>query len=181
VRIWRYGPLVQLGHQGEEDIQYASLPHGLQLETVTLEQAMEAFALPRVLGEWEWKPIRASIGRFWPYAQRWSIFASIKQPDDPYEIEFDRALELVKEKIIIEKEKLLQEFVYKEKEWIVKKWRRSHEIKWNRKTVRLTKGVDWAELTQSQIEKILEDEFGSKKKSPAKKKPAKKKPAAKKK
>ncbi len=182
VRIWRYWPLVQMWRQWDEDVTYASLPHGLQLETVTLQEAMEAFALPRVLGEWEWKPVRASIGRFGPYAQRWSTFASIKQPDDPYEIEYDRALELIKEKIEIDKAKLLQEFTYKEKEWIVKKWRRSHEIKWNRKTVRLPKWMDGAELSQADIEKIIEDELGSKKKKkPAKKKKATKKKATKKK
>ncbi len=70
VRIGRYGPLVQIGMQGDEDIEYASLPHGVNIETATLEEALEAFALPRVLGEREGKDVKANIGRFGPYVQR---------------------------------------------------------------------------------------------------------------
>jgi len=185
VRIGRYWPLVQIWSQWDENIKYASLPHGLNIETVTLEQAMEWFALPRELGEREEKMIKANIGRFGPYVQWGSVFASIKLPDDPYKIEYDRALELVKEKIQKDKEKTLQEFTYDDKPGVVMKARRSHVIKWNRKTIKLAKTVDGAELTQSQIEDIIQQEAGAKKKKPkkkgAKKKaPAKKKPAKKK-
>lgn len=76
---------------------------------------MTAFALPRILGEWNGKPLKASIGRFGPYVQWGSTFASIKHPDDPYEIEFERALELMEAKIQSDKERILVEFEYKEK------------------------------------------------------------------
>lgn len=175
VRIGRYGPLVQIGEQDDEEKIFASLPHGMHIATVTLEQALTAFALPRVLGERNDKPIKASIGRFGPYVQRWSTFASLKAPDDPYEVEYDRALELIKEKIKKDKERILKEFTYDGKEWTVMKGRRWPFIKWNRKSVKLPKGTDSNKMTQKDIEQILEKEVKTKKKSPTKKKPATKK------
>lgn len=183
VRIGRYWPLVQKGQQGEEDVTYASLPHWLHIETVSLEEALTAFALPRVLWERNEKPIKASIGRFWPYVQRWSTFASLKLPDDPYEIEFDRALELIEEKAQKDKERIIQEFEFDGKQWIVMKGRRGPFIKWNRKSVKLPKWTDWASLTIKEIGEIITKELkpAKKKKAPAKKKPAaKKKPTTKK-
>lgn len=164
VRIGRYGPLVQIGKQGDEDITYASLPRGLHIETVSLEQAMEAFALPRDLGEWEGKMIKSSIGRFGPYVQRGSIFASLKDPDDPYEIEFDRALELVQARIKRNEENTFQTFVYKDKEGKVMKSRWSNVIKRNSKTIKLAKGTDGEKITLEEIGELIEKEVGSRKK-----------------
>ena len=165
VRIGRYGPLVQIGNADDEEKKFASLPHGLQIETVTLEQALEGFALPRELGEREGKQIKANIGRFGPYVQRWSTFASLKQPDEPYGVEYERALELVKDKIAYDKERTLHEFIYKEKEWVVIKSRRSYVIKRNRKTIKISKDIDAAWLSHEQIFSMIEDEVGSKKKT----------------
>ncbi len=167
VRIWRYGPLVQIGEQWDEDIKYASLPHGLQLETVTLEQALEAFALPRELWLRQDKQVKASIGRFGPYVQRWSTFASIKQPDDPYHIDYERAVELLEEKVKKDQERILQTFVYNDKEWVVQRARRNHQIKRNRKTIPLAKWVDGATLPYDTIVEILAST--TKKSSPRKK------------
>lgn len=169
VRIWRYGPLVQLWEQGDEDVEYGTLPSVYNIETVTLEEALEAFALPRVLWEWNDKPIKASIWRFWPYVQRGSTFASIKQPENPYDIDYDTALELIEEKIQKDKERLLQTFTYNDKEWIVQKWRRSHQIKRNRKIIRLPKTIDGAELSQKEIEAYIEEATKTKKKKKSKK------------
>ncbi len=171
VRVWRYGPLAQIWESDDEEVKFASLRWGVHLETITLEQALELFALPRELGEREGKQIKASIWRFGPYVQRWSLFATIKN-DDPYTIDFDTALVLVEEKIEKEKAALLQNFVYKEKDWIVKMGRWWPFIKRNRLNIRLPKGVDGAEISQQEIETYIEQEATTKKKT--KKKPKKK-------
>lgn len=70
MRIGRFGPLVQIGESDQADVQFASIPPGYHLETITLEQALEAFLLPRILGNWHDKEIKANTGRFGPYVQR---------------------------------------------------------------------------------------------------------------
>jgi DNA topoisomerase-1 len=188
VRIWRYGPLVQVGEQWEEDIEYASLPHGLHINTVTLEEAMTAFDLPRLLGDWNDKPLKANVGRFGPYVQRWSTFASLKQPEDPYSVEYERAVELIEEKIQKDIENLLRKMEVWWKEITIKKWRRwPFFMRWRKKIS--IKWVEVADLSVTDVEKIIIEKWGkipkkkvAKKKATKKKKVvAKKKTAAKKK
>lgn len=178
VRIGRYGPLVQIGEQGDEDIKYASLPRGLQIETVWLDEALEAFALPRELGEWEGTMIKANKGRFGPYVQRGDVFATLKQPDEPFGIGFDRALVLIQAKIEKDEANTFQRFVYKDKEGKVMKSRWSNVIKRNRKTIKLPKGTSGADITHDEIFAIIDQEVGTKKK---KKKTTKRKKSVKKK
>jgi DNA topoisomerase-1 len=179
VRVWRYWPLAQIGESDEEEVKFASLRWDVHLETITLEQALELFALPRDLGEWEGKQIKASIWRFWPYVQWWSLFASLKE-DDPYTIEFERWCELVQEKIEKEKAALLQEFEYKNKDGIVKMWRRWPFIKWNRLNIRLPKWIDWAKISYDEIVTYIDAEAWSKKKKKTTKKKAPTKKSSKK-
>lgn len=172
VRIGRYGPLVQIGEQDDEDKKYAPLRWDMRMETITLEQALESFALPRSLGERESKELVANIGRFGPYIKWGNVFASLKYPDDPYEVSRERAIELVQDKIVKDQERTLQTFVYQDKEWVVMKWRRGPFIKWNRKTIKLSKDIDGATVSLEKIGTIIDQELASKK-------PAKKKPTAK--
>lgn len=182
VRIWRYWPLVQIGEQGEEDIEYASLPHGLHINTVSMQEAMTAFDLPRILGEWNDKPVKANIGRFGPYVQRWSTFASLKQPEDPYSVEYERAVELLEEKMQKDIENTLRTMEIWWKQITIKKWRRGpFFMRWRKKI-----SIKWeqvAELSIEEIEKIIEDKWGKipKKKEEKKKSVTKKKVVAKKK
>lgn len=102
-RVGRYGPLVQLGDSDDEDKRFASLPPHTSIETITLEQALTAFELPRNIGEYEWKPVQTNIGRFGPYVKWEKLFVSIKpseeHPDDTvFGLQLDRAIELIKEK-----------------------------------------------------------------------------------
>ncbi len=98
VRIGRFGPLVQIGESDEEDVKFASIPPGYHLETITLEQSLEAFLLPRVLGVWNDKDVKANTGRFGPYVQRGSTFASLPKGGDPMEITYDEAIVLIEAK-----------------------------------------------------------------------------------
>ena len=102
----------------------------------------------------------------------------MKDPDDPYEVTLERAIELIEARIERDKARTLKSFDYKDKPGRVVKGRRSPEIKRNRRTIRLDKSVDGAKLTQKKIEKIIDDELGAKKKT--KKKATKKKTVTKK-
>jgi DNA topoisomerase-1 len=101
VRIGRFGPVAQLGEvveDGEKPL-FASLRAGQHLETITIEEALELFKLPRTVGEYEGKTVTVAIGRFGPYVRHNSIFVSLeKDIDDPYTVELDRAIELIEAK-----------------------------------------------------------------------------------
>ena len=101
VKIGRFGPLAQLGaitEEGEKP-QFASLRQGQHLETITIEEALELFKLPRNLGDFEEKTVTVAIGRFGPYVRHDSKFISLeKDIDDPYSIELDRAIVLIESK-----------------------------------------------------------------------------------
>lgn len=101
VKIGRFGPLAQLGEatEGGAKPQFASLRSGQHLETITMEEALELFKLPRNLGEYEGKTVTVAIGRFGPYVRHDSKFISLeKNVDDPYSIELPRAIELIEGK-----------------------------------------------------------------------------------
>jgi DNA topoisomerase-1 len=102
VRMGRYGPFVQIGtRDDEEKPRFAGLRPGQKMDTITLEEALELFKLPRELGvSPEGEQISANIGRFGPYVKYDNKFVSLKvnEDDDPFTITLERALELVAEK-----------------------------------------------------------------------------------
>ena len=110
-RFGRFGPMLQLGATDDEDKpRFAPLPKGAKIETVTLEQALEMFKLPRVVGQTEdGQDIKANIGRFGPYIQVGKLFVSIK-PEDPHTITPEKARELYAAKLQAEAEKNIADF-----------------------------------------------------------------------
>ncbi len=110
-RFGRFGPMLQLGATDDEDKpRFAPLPKGAKIETVTLEQALEMFKLPRVVGQTEdGQDIKANVGRFGPYIQVGKLFVSIK-PEDPHHITLEKARELYAAKLQAEAEKHIAEF-----------------------------------------------------------------------
>ena len=110
-RFGRFGPMLQLGATDDEDKpRFAPLPKGAKIETVTLEQALEMFKLPRVVGQTkDGQDIKASIGRFGPYIQVGKLFVSIK-PEDPHTITLEKARELYAAKLQAEAEKNIADF-----------------------------------------------------------------------
>ena len=110
-RFGRFGPMLQLGStDSDEKPQFAPLPKGAKIETVTLEQALEMFKLPRLVGQTEdGQDIKANIGRFGPYIQVGKLFVSLKE-DDPREVTEGRARELYAAKLKAEAEKHIAEF-----------------------------------------------------------------------
>jgi len=110
-RFGRYGPMLQRGEtESEEKPTFAPLPTGIRLEDVTLEQALEMFKLPRLVGTTDdGKDIKANIGRFGPYVQVDKTFVSIK-PLDPFTVTLEEALELYKAKLEKDANKYIAEF-----------------------------------------------------------------------
>ena len=111
VRIGPFGPMVQLGEKQEEEDapkpKFASLMKGQSIQTITLEEALDLFKLPRTIGEFDGKEVVASVGRFGPYLRYDGKFTSIQKDDgdDPLTIEIDRAIELIKIKIQADKDR----------------------------------------------------------------------------
>ncbi len=104
-RLGRYGPYVQIGARVEEGDttsekpRYASLRGNQRIDTITLEEAMELFKLPRKLGQMpNGDEVEVNIGRFGPYARHGKSFVSLKKDDDPYTIELPRVIELIEQK-----------------------------------------------------------------------------------
>ncbi len=111
VRMGRYGPFVQIGTKDDEDKpKFAGLRPGQKIKTITFDEAMELFKLPRKLGETpEGEKVSASIGRFGPYVRYDNKFVSIRG-DDPYTITLEAALEYIKQKKIDDANKLILDF-----------------------------------------------------------------------
>jgi len=112
VRMGRFGPFVQIGTKDDEEKpKFAGLRPGQKMNDVDLDAALELFKLPRKLGETpEGEPVSASIGRFGPYVRYGNKFVSIRGDDDPYTINLERALELVREKKKADAERIIQDF-----------------------------------------------------------------------
>ena len=111
-RLGRFGPMLQLGDTTDEEVKplFAPMPKGFRVDTVTLEAALKAFTLPRLVGETkDGLPIKANIGRFGPYIQIDKLFVSIK-PLDPHTITHEEALELYAAKLKSEAEKNISDF-----------------------------------------------------------------------
>ncbi|UII24937.1 type I DNA topoisomerase [Fulvivirga maritima] len=166
-RLGRFGPLAQLGDDEEEKPQYASLRSGQFIESITLEEALELFKLPRDLGEFEEKPVQANIGRFGPYVRHDNKFVSIPKDEDPYTIELDRAIELIKAKREADANKFIKSFEENEDVQVLN-GRFGPYIKIGRKNVKIPKDKDPKELTLEECLELAE-------KAPAKKGRAKKK------
>ena len=110
-RIGRFGPLVQISSEGDDDKpQYAPLRTGQRLESITLEEALDLFKLPRTVGQYEGKDVAVSIGRFGPYVKHDNLFISMPKTDDPYIIILDRAIELIEAKRKAERERVIKVF-----------------------------------------------------------------------
>lgn len=111
VKIGRFGPVAQIGSiADEEKPRFANLAPGQRIDTITLEEALDLFKLPRTLGELEGEQVRANSGRFGPYVQMGKLFVSIPKGEDPMTITLERAAELIKAKREAEVKSHLKKF-----------------------------------------------------------------------
>ena len=116
VKIGRYGPVIQIGAAGEsEKPLFAHMPKELSMETITLEQALDLFKLPKMLGEYEGEPIIVGAGRFGPYVQHKKLYASLPKGMNPMEVTIADAVKLIDEKRHQDEKKHLRVFVEDDK------------------------------------------------------------------
>jgi len=152
-RFGRYGPMLQLGsaEDKENKPQFAPMPANTKIETVTLEQALEMFKLPRVVGQTEDKQdIKANIGRFGPYIQVGKLFVSIK-PLDPHTITLKESLELYAAKLKTEAEKNIADFG----EIKVLKGQYGPYITDGKKNAKIPKDTNPATITEAEAKALL--------------------------
>ncbi len=182
VRLGRYGPYAQIGDKDtDEKLEFASLRPGQSMHTITLEDALELFKLPRKLGQDKGEEVSVGIGRFGPFAKRGSVYASLKKEDDPYTIDLARAVFLIEEKEEIARNRIIKEFDGSDIQ--VLNGRFGPYISDGKLNGKIPKDREPASLTLEEVQKLLEETgkpvrrgFGAKK--AAAKKVAVKKEAA---
>ena len=157
VKIGRFGPVAQIGDADDaEKPRFASLRKGQLIASITLEEALDLFTLPRTVGEFEEKEVVIGIGRFGPYVRHDGKFVSLGKTDDPYTIELDRAVSLIRDKR--EKDAKAKEPIrtYPEDDGLqVLNGRYGPYIAWQGKNYRIPKGYVPAELTFEQCREII--------------------------
>jgi DNA topoisomerase-1 len=173
VKIGRYGPVAQLGEASSEDNdekpQFASLRTGQHLETITLEDALELFKLPRDLGEYENKKVTVSIGRFGPYIRHDNKFVSIGKEDDPFTVELDRAIEMIETKREKDRKAVIKTFD-EEPELKVLNGRWGPYISFKKNNYKIPKKAKAEELSLEDCKKIIDEAPAPKTKRARKKK-----------
>src|SRR5688500_404954 len=189
VRLGRFGPYAQIGDKDtEEKLQFASLRPGQSMHTISMEDALELFKLPRKLGESNGEEVSVGVGRFGPFAKRGSVYASLKKEDDPYTIDLARAVFLIEEKEEIARNRIIKSFDGSDIQ--VLNGRFGPYISDGKLNGRIPKDREPASLTLEEVMKLMEETgkpmrkgFGKKtaaKKTAVKKEAAPKKAAAKK-
>ncbi|MCO5231374.1 MAG: type I DNA topoisomerase [Chitinophagales bacterium] len=152
-RIGRFGPMIQIGSSEDEDKpRFASLLEGQSIHNITFEEAMELFKLPRVVGAFEGKPIKANTGRFGPYVQHDKLFVSLKN-HTPFSVDEATAIELIIAKREADANKLIQSFGDIE----VLNGRFGPYIKKGKDNFKIPKGVDAKTLTEEDCLKIINE------------------------
>jgi DNA topoisomerase-1 len=148
VKVGRYGSMVQIGEGGGEiKPKFASLRAEHNLETITLDEAMELFKLPKKLGEWEGAELEASVGRFGPYVKWGKGFYSLPKGSDPGAVSRDEAIEFVKTKMEEAKNKSLNSFKHADGDIEILKGMYGPYVKRGKTNYKIPKGKEAAELT----------------------------------
>jgi DNA topoisomerase-1 len=157
VRIGRYGPFVQVGENATDADPakplYASLRNGQSIETITLEDALELFKLPKNVGTFEDKDMTVAIGKFGPYIRHNSTFTSLPRDIDPLDVSEEKAIELILEKRKKDAEKLIKTF---DEDPTVKvlngRW--GPYIEFGKQNVKIPKGKEPLELTFEEVKAL---------------------------
>jgi len=154
VRLGKYGAMVQIGSvEDEEKPQFAGLLPDQQLESITFEEAMDLFKLPKDLGEFEGEPVQVNNGRFGPYVKFGKTYVSLPKGRDPLEVEYDEAVKYIKEK------QKADAPIYHYEDKPVQKGvgRFGPYIKWNSMFINVNKKYDFDNLSDEDIVQLIED------------------------
>ncbi|MDM8268385.1 type I DNA topoisomerase [Barnesiella viscericola] len=171
VKIGRFGPLVQIGTPDDEEKPlFASLLKGQSMSTITLDEALKLFELPRTLGDYEGKTVVVGIGRFGPYIRHDGKYVSLPKEYTPQGVTLDEAIALIEHKREEEKQRFIKKFD-EDPELELLNGRFGPYIAYKKKNYKLPKGTEPASLSFADCMKIIEEAD----KAPAKKKPVRKK------
>ncbi len=155
VRLGKFGAMAQIGAPDDEEKQFASLRPDQQLNTITIEEALDLFKLPRKLGEVDGEEVEVNNGRFGPYVRIGKTFISLPKGMDPMEVTFDTAKELIAEK----KKADAPIATYDGKPVQKGVGRFGPFIKWNNLFINVSKKYDFDNLSQEDIETLIEDKL----------------------
>ena len=166
--LTRFGSAVQIGETGGEiPPKFASLKQHQSISTITLEEALDLFKLPRSLGMFEEKEVKVGIGRFGPYIVHNSVFTSLKAVDDPYTIELDQAIERIIQKREVQAARLIKAFP-EQSEITIVNGRFGPYVSYGKSNVKIPKGTDPSSLTLEQCHELAKDQGKTLEKYPAK-------------
>lgn len=170
VKIGRFGPMVQKGTtEDEEKPEFASLQKDQSMGSITLEEALKLFELPRLVGEYEGKSIQVAIGRFGPYVRHDNKFVSLPKGTDPYTVNEEEAILLIEDKRKKDREKVIKIFD-NDPELQILNGRFGPYIAYQKANYKIPKTTDAASLTYEQAMEIVSKtgDASDKKKKPAK-------------
>ncbi len=156
VRLGKFGPMVQIGSvEDDEKPRFASLSPDQNMESLTYEEAMDLFQLPKKLGEYKGDAVEVNNGRYGPYVRFGKKFVSLEKGEDPLNVDFERAMELVKEK------EKADAPIYEYKDMPVQKGvgRFGPYLKWNDMFINVNKKYDFDNLSDQDIEQLIEDKL----------------------
>ncbi len=156
VRLGRFGPMVQIGtSEDEEKPQFASLGPDQQLSSITFEEAMSLFQLPKALGHYKDEEVEVNNGRFGPYVRFGKKFVSLPKGVDPLSVELDEAITYIKEKEKAD----APIYMYQGLDVTKGKGRFGPFIKWNNMFINVNKKYDWDNLSEEDIVTLIEDKI----------------------
>lgn len=156
-RLGRFGPLVQIGEQDDEEKQFASMKKGQFIENITIEEALELFKLPRDIGMFEDKKMVAAVGRFGPYVRHDAAFYSLGKEQDPLSITEAEAIELIQNKREADAKKHIKSFE-ENPEIQVLNGRWGPYIKLGKDNYKIPKGKEAESLTYAETLEIIESQ-----------------------
>lgn len=151
VRIGRFGPLVQIGSpDDEEKPRYASLRPGQMIETITFEEALDLFKLPKKVGVFEDHEMTVAIGRFGPYIRHNNAFYSLPKGRDPHDVVEEEAIQIIEEKRRKDKEKIIRIFE-ENPEARIENGRWGPFIRFGKLNIKIPKGTEVDSITYQQV------------------------------
>ncbi|MFW0737724.1 MULTISPECIES: type I DNA topoisomerase [unclassified Flavobacterium] len=155
VRLGKFGPMAQIGEADDEDKKFASLMSDQNIGSITLEDALNLFLLPKSLGEYKGEEVEVNNGRYGPYVRHGSVFISLPRGEDPLSLSKERAQELIDEKALAD----APIAVYKGESVQKGVGRFGPFIKWNGLFVNVSKKYNFDNLSQADVEELIEDKL----------------------
>jgi DNA topoisomerase-1 len=156
VKIGKFGPVIQIGSaEDDEKPRFAQLGKGFSMETITLEEALDAFKLPRMLGEFEEKTVTVGAGQYGPYVRHGNTFVSIPKEKDPMEVSLEEAIEMIEARREEIKNKIIKTFD-EDPDLQILNGRYGPYIAYQKKNYKIPENVEPADMNLEACFKVIE-------------------------